>query len=118
MVAPEPTSAGRCGPKVQLTCQRVDEHSAPYLDLELICEGTWSSWYRQILPSRVADPGWHTLGKYWNRIKDHLTPSILLKFYSQIDRGWSSNLVWYQDNGSDTKLKDLLYQSNHKNQVI
>jgi hypothetical protein len=40
MVAPEPTSAGRCGLKVQLTCQRVDGHSAPYLDLELICEGT------------------------------------------------------------------------------
>jgi hypothetical protein len=31
MVAPEPTSAGRCGPKLQLAWQRVDAHSAPCL---------------------------------------------------------------------------------------
>jgi hypothetical protein len=32
----EPTSAERCGPKLQLTRQRVNTHHASYLDLELI----------------------------------------------------------------------------------
>jgi hypothetical protein len=36
VVAPEPTSAGRCGPKVQLMWQHVDAHTAPCLDLELV----------------------------------------------------------------------------------
>jgi hypothetical protein len=40
VVAPEPTSAGRCGPKLQLTWQRVDAHLAPCLDLELVYRGT------------------------------------------------------------------------------
>jgi hypothetical protein len=47
VVASEPTSAGRCGPKLQLMWQRVDARSAPYLDLELICGGTRSAEYRQ-----------------------------------------------------------------------
>jgi hypothetical protein len=34
---PEPTSAGRCGPKLQLVWQHVDARTVPYLDLELIC---------------------------------------------------------------------------------
>jgi hypothetical protein len=33
----KPTFIGRCGPKVQLTWQRVDARSAPCLDLELVC---------------------------------------------------------------------------------
>jgi hypothetical protein len=41
--APEPTSTGRCGPKLQLTWQRVDAHLTPCLDLELVCRGTRSS---------------------------------------------------------------------------
>jgi hypothetical protein len=43
MAAPEPTSAGRCGPKLQLAWQRVDARPAPCLDLELVCGGTRSS---------------------------------------------------------------------------
>jgi hypothetical protein len=37
VAAPEPTSAGRCGPKLQLTWQRVDARPAHCLDLELVC---------------------------------------------------------------------------------
>jgi hypothetical protein len=37
MAAPEPTSTGRCGPKLPLTYQCVDARPAPYLDLELVC---------------------------------------------------------------------------------
>jgi hypothetical protein len=40
MAAPEPTSAGRCGPKLQLMWQRVEARPTPCLDLELICRGT------------------------------------------------------------------------------
>jgi hypothetical protein len=40
VAAPEPTSAGRCGPKLQLAWQRVDARPAPCLDLELVCRGT------------------------------------------------------------------------------
>jgi hypothetical protein len=47
-VASEPTSAGRCGLKIQLTWQRVDTRYAPCLDLELVCGGTRSSGYRHI----------------------------------------------------------------------
>jgi hypothetical protein len=36
MAALEPTSAGRCGLKLQLTWQRVDARPAPCLDLELV----------------------------------------------------------------------------------
>jgi hypothetical protein len=44
-VASEPTSAGRCGPKLQFMLQRVDAHPATCPDLELICGGTRSSGY-------------------------------------------------------------------------
>jgi hypothetical protein len=37
VAAPKPTSAGICGPKLQLTWQRVDARPAPCLDLELVC---------------------------------------------------------------------------------
>jgi hypothetical protein len=43
VVAPEPTSAGRCGLKLQLAWQRIDACPAPCLDLELVCEDTRSS---------------------------------------------------------------------------
>jgi hypothetical protein len=39
MAVPEPTPAGRCGPKLQFTWQRVNVRHAPYLDLELVCGG-------------------------------------------------------------------------------
>jgi hypothetical protein len=39
VVAPEPTSAGRQDPELQLTWQRVDTRPAPYLNLELIYRG-------------------------------------------------------------------------------
>jgi hypothetical protein len=47
VVAPELTSTGRCGLKLQLTWQRVDARPTPYLDLELVCGSTGSSGCRQ-----------------------------------------------------------------------
>jgi hypothetical protein len=47
VVAPEPTSAGRCGLKLQLAWQRVNAHSTPCLNLEHVCGGTQSSGCRQ-----------------------------------------------------------------------
>jgi hypothetical protein len=47
VAAPNPTSAGRCQLKLQLTWQRVNTRPAPYLDLELVCGGTRSSGCRQ-----------------------------------------------------------------------
>jgi hypothetical protein len=47
VAASKSTSAGRCGPKVQLTWQCVDARPALCLDLELVCGGTRSSWCRQ-----------------------------------------------------------------------
>jgi hypothetical protein len=47
VVALEPTSAGRCGPKLQLMWQHVNACPAPCIDLELVCGGTLSSGYRQ-----------------------------------------------------------------------
>jgi hypothetical protein len=38
VAASEPTSAGRCGPKLQGTWQRVDARPTPCLDLKLVCE--------------------------------------------------------------------------------
>jgi hypothetical protein len=38
VAAPERTSGGRCGPKLQLKWQRVDVRPTTYLDLEFICE--------------------------------------------------------------------------------
>jgi hypothetical protein len=49
VAAPEPTSAGRCGPKLQLTWQRVDTHPTPCLNLELVCGGTRSSGCRHYI---------------------------------------------------------------------
>jgi hypothetical protein len=46
MVAPEPTSAGRCGPKLQLMWQRVDARPDPCLDLDLVCDSIPSSGYQ------------------------------------------------------------------------
>jgi hypothetical protein len=50
VAAPVPTSAGRCGPKLQLAWQCVDAHPAPCLDLELVCRGTQSPGCRQRSP--------------------------------------------------------------------
>jgi hypothetical protein len=50
VAAPEPTSTGRCGPKLQLMWQRVDARPAPCLGLELVCGGTRSSGCRQRPP--------------------------------------------------------------------
>jgi hypothetical protein len=51
MVVPEPTSAGRCGLKLQLMWQRVDARPAPCFDLEFVCgvsgiQGTDKGSYR------------------------------------------------------------------------
>jgi hypothetical protein len=48
VAAPEPTSTGRCGLKLQLAWQRVDARSGRCLNLELVCGGIRSSEYRQI----------------------------------------------------------------------
>jgi hypothetical protein len=40
------TSTRRRGPELQLAWQCVDTRPAPYLDLELVCEGTRSLGYR------------------------------------------------------------------------
>jgi hypothetical protein len=37
VVASKPTSAGRCGPKLQLMWQHVDARPASCLNLELVC---------------------------------------------------------------------------------
>jgi hypothetical protein len=37
VAAPEPTFVGGCDLKVQLMWQRVDAHTGPYFDLELVC---------------------------------------------------------------------------------
>jgi hypothetical protein len=47
VVAPKPTSVGKCGPKLQLAWQRVDARPTPCFDLELVCGGTCSSGCRQ-----------------------------------------------------------------------
>jgi hypothetical protein len=47
VAALEPTSTGRCGPKLQLVWQLVDACSTPCLDLELVCGGTRSLGCRQ-----------------------------------------------------------------------
>jgi hypothetical protein len=47
VAAPEPTSAGRCGLKLQLAWQRLNARPALCLDLELVCRGTRSSGCRQ-----------------------------------------------------------------------
>jgi hypothetical protein len=49
VAAPKPTSAGRCGPKVQLTWQCMDARPALCFDLEILCGGTRSSGSRQPL---------------------------------------------------------------------
>jgi hypothetical protein len=46
VAAPEPTSAGRRGPELQGTWQRVDARLTPCLDLKLACGGTRSIGYR------------------------------------------------------------------------
>jgi hypothetical protein len=46
VAAPEPTSAGRRGPELQGTWQRVDARLTPCLDLKLVCGGTRSIGYR------------------------------------------------------------------------
>jgi hypothetical protein len=50
-VALKPTSVGRCGPKLQLTWQRMDARPTPCLHLEIVCGGTRSSGCRQRPPS-------------------------------------------------------------------
>jgi hypothetical protein len=52
MATSEPTSAGKCGPKLQLTWQRVDARPTHCLNLELVCRGTQSSKCQQ----RPPDP--------------------------------------------------------------
>jgi hypothetical protein len=83
VVAPEPTSAGRCGPKLQLTWQRVDARHAPCLDLELVCGGTRFSGYRQRLPGppreRLRTRRW---GQFFGAPLDYLE-----LFYLAVDGG-------------------------------
>jgi hypothetical protein len=63
VATPEPTSAGRCGSKLQLAWQRVDARPAPCLDLELVYGGTRSSGcrHRQQWNCMVIIPMWRKL---------------------------------------------------------
>jgi hypothetical protein len=55
VAALKPTSAGKCGPNLQLAWQRVDARPTPCFDLELVCGGTRSSGCRQA-PCHCAPP--------------------------------------------------------------
>jgi hypothetical protein len=55
-VALGPTSAWRCGPKLQLTWRRVDARPAPCLKLELVCGGTRSSGCRHNYKGKALKP--------------------------------------------------------------
>jgi hypothetical protein len=75
VAAPEPTSAGRCGLKLQLTWQRVDARHTPCLDLELICGGTRSSGCRQRPPGQPRERlRTHRWGQFFG------TPLVILIF--------------------------------------
>jgi hypothetical protein len=80
VTAPEPTSVGRCGPKLQLAWQRVDAHPAPCLDLELVC---------RVLSLQGADRGPRAhLGRGCERTggANFSAPRlVILSFYSAAD---------------------------------
>jgi hypothetical protein len=82
VVAPEPTSAGRCGPKLQLTWQRVNARPAPCLDLELVCGGSRSSVCRQRPP---GPPRERLRTRRWGQFFDDQLSYLI--FYSTIDGG-------------------------------
>jgi hypothetical protein len=80
VVAPEPTSAGRCGSKLQLMWQRVDAHPTPYLNLELVCGGIQSLGCRQ----RPSGPPRERLQtRRWGQFFG--ARSVILSFYSIVD---------------------------------
>jgi hypothetical protein len=87
VVAPKPTSAGRCGPKLQLICKRVDAHLTPYLDLELICGGTRPSGCRQRPPGPLGR-GCEPVGG--TNFSTHR--SVILSFYSAVDGAPTINM--------------------------
>jgi hypothetical protein len=60
VVASEPTSAGRCGPKLQLVWQHMDARLVRCLDLELVCGGIRSSECRQTPRPRSERWPWCT----------------------------------------------------------
>jgi hypothetical protein len=87
VAAPEPTSAGRCGLKLQLVCKRVDAHLAPYLDLELLCGGTRPSGCRQRLRAHLVR-GCEPVGG-----TNFSTPrSVILSFYSAVNGAPTINM--------------------------
>jgi hypothetical protein len=80
VTAQEPTSAGRCGLKLQLTWQRVDARHAHCLDLELVCGGTRSSGCRQ-RPRAHLGRGCEPAGE----ANFSVPRSVVLSFYSTVD---------------------------------
>jgi hypothetical protein len=90
VAAPKPTSAGRCGPKLQLTWQRVDARLAPYLDLELVCGGTRSSGCR--LPSGML----HTLLLCYTATMLQQFFQLCICFASNWQDAGLMNLRWQQ----------------------
>jgi hypothetical protein len=56
MVAPGPTSAWRCGPKLQLAWRCVNARPAPCLELELVCGCTRSSGCRHNYKGKALKP--------------------------------------------------------------
>jgi hypothetical protein len=73
VAALEPTSVGRCGPKLQFMWQHVDARPTPYLDLELVCEGTRSSGCRQRPPNSPRESlRTRRWGQFFDALLDYL----------------------------------------------
>jgi hypothetical protein len=88
VAAPEPTSAGRCGPKLQLMWQHVDARPAPCLDLELVCGGTQSSGCRQ---SSGVDNNWYTDSVVTTHITGDLDQLTIHDYYPGTDQIHTAN---------------------------
>jgi hypothetical protein len=87
VAAPKPTSAGRCGPKLQLAWQHVYARSAPCLNLELVC---------RVPGLQGADRGPRVhLGRGCDPVggANFLAPrAVILSFYSTVDGTSTTNV--------------------------
>jgi hypothetical protein len=83
VAAPKPTSAGRCGPKLQLMWQCVDARPTPFLDLELVCGGTRSSGCRQ-RPRAHLGRGYEPVGG-----ANFLAPRSVILIFLFSSRRWA-----------------------------
>jgi hypothetical protein len=87
VAAPEPTSAWRCGPKLQLVWWRVYARPAPCLDLELVC-GVPDLQGANRGPRAHLGRGYEPAGG-----ANFSTPrSIILSFYSAVEGAPTTNV--------------------------